>query len=594
MKSLLLKILLLVLAALPVYGIDITNFDVCEYPAYTNCRQLPAGSDLIRNEFDPEKTVSLRAKFNSASLCKTDDCWIYLGEIADTGTVFVNKIKIASFRSDTEDYYIRSHSILLPLTSNILKPETNEIEIIVKELNQNIFGLKNDSIKIGNYKLLHQKSFFDWIMRTGSSLVSGFSILILLLGLLSTLIFLKDSKIIFLTAYSVSALLYLISFSEIPREYINPIFASGTIHFTTRITQDLFLFLVIHSFFGKKSFKFVSAIIFLYITNIGWYWYEYFWGDPSWYRAAYIVKISAILIMFPFLYGFFVTRKSDDPYGENFDMNKVFGVMSLVQIYDLAIFYGFIRSTFVIKWYLPPLILLFVFLYIRRKIIENKKTTLLASIGELATQVAHDIRSPAMALEAVAQSNDMVMDPKSKKLIQNASKRINDIANNLISNYKFNLTQFQFADVPALSVNLNKIIENIIEEKKITVSSKNEIFFKAKEIFQTPSAINIIEFERIFSNILNNSLESMNKERGIIDVNLYRKNSSIQVVVRDNGQGISENLLSKVFEKGVTGKTSGTGLGLAHAKEYLQSIGGDITIYSEPNAQTTVVMTIPT
>lgn len=223
--------------------------------------------------------------------------------------------------------------------------------------------------------------------------------------------------------------------------------------------------------------------------------------------------------------------------------------------------------------------------------IEEKNRSLI-KIGELATQVAHDIRSPVTALEAVSQILGDEIDPRKKRLIENAAKRVNEIANNLVSEYRENLTKDLSAINIGRTISLNSLIEDIVEEKKLSLDHKHQITFKAVETISLPSHLDSTEFQRVISNLLNNAIEAFNKEHGIIDIQLYRKNEKIQITIRDNGVGIPEEQITNVFKQGVSGKAKGAGLGLTHAKQYIESIGGHIALESIPNNQTTIAIEI--
>lgn len=226
---------------------------------------------------------------------------------------------------------------------------------------------------------------------------------------------------------------------------------------------------------------------------------------------------------------------------------------------------------------------------IQKSEIDEKNKSLI-KIGELAAQVAHDIRSPVTALDAVFQTLGNEIDPKKKSLIKNAAKRINDIANNLVSNYRENLTQ----DLSALkidrAVTLNSLIDDIVEEKRLSLDSNHKITLKSPESISIPPKLESSEFQRVISNLINNSIEALDKAQGIVDIELFKKESTIKIVIRDNGKGISKELISKVFEKGISGKSKGAGLGLSHAKEYIESIGGSIAIDSIPTKETHITI----
>jgi signal transduction histidine kinase len=223
--------------------------------------------------------------------------------------------------------------------------------------------------------------------------------------------------------------------------------------------------------------------------------------------------------------------------------------------------------------------------------IEEKNRSLI-KIGELATQVAHDIRSPVTALEAVSQMLGDEIDPQKKKLIKNAAKRINDIANNLVAEYRENLTKDLSTVSIDRTVTINNLIEDVIEEKKLLLDTRYKIDFIAPESISVPNEFDTSEFQRVISNIINNSIEAIDKQNGLIDISLRRGGDGVEVVIRDNGKGIDTKQISQVFDKGISGKPRGAGLGLSHARKHLESIGGTIRIESKVAIGSTVTISI--
>jgi signal transduction histidine kinase len=73
----------------------------------------------------------------------------------------------------------------------------------------------------------------------------------------------------------------------------------------------------------------------------------------------------------------------------------------------------------------------------------------------------------------------------------------------------------------------------------------------------------------------------------------HNAQSVVTVTVADTGEGIAPDILPRVFERGVTGKNGGMGIGLAVCKELIESNGGEIWIESELGKGTTVRFTIP-
>lgn len=219
----------------------------------------------------------------------------------------------------------------------------------------------------------------------------------------------------------------------------------------------------------------------------------------------------------------------------------------------------------------------------------NEKNQSLIKIGELATQVAHDIRSPVTALQAVTEMFTDDMDPKQKRLIENVATRINNIANNLVDAYRDNLTNDLSSIKIGRNISLNSLIEEIVEEKKLALDQKNQIVVSAAESINVPDYLDVTEFQRILSNLINNSLEAI-ESGGKVAIDLRRSGAHISLTIHDNGKGITPEMQHQLFKKGTTSKPKGAGLGLAHAKEYLDSIASKISIDSIAGKGTTVII----
>lgn len=101
------------------------------------------------------------------------------------------------------------------------------------------------------------------------------------------------------------------------------------------------------------------------------------------------------------------------------------------------------------------------------------------------------------------------------------------------------------------------------------------------------------ELKSILANIVNNSLESISGH-GFVTVRAIDKDHKLVVTISDNGCGISSEVIDKVFGENFThNKAGGSGLGLYHAKTFVDKWGGAITISSEIGVGTTVHLELP-
>ena len=102
------------------------------------------------------------------------------------------------------------------------------------------------------------------------------------------------------------------------------------------------------------------------------------------------------------------------------------------------------------------------------------------------------------------------------------------------------------------------------------------------------------QLQQVFLNLISNAIDAIGKD-GLIEVKSRKDNSSIHVNIIDNGQGISEEMQSRIFEPFITSKErgKGTGLGLWVSHNILEKMGGTITLESEVGKGTVFTVQIP-
>ena len=221
-----------------------------------------------------------------------------------------------------------------------------------------------------------------------------------------------------------------------------------------------------------------------------------------------------------------------------------------------------------------------------------EKNKQLEELNAIATQAAHDIRSPVMALESVTSSIEN-MEAARLRIIIHATRRINEIADNLISEYrkKFS-TQITYSTLEKNSETLNSILSNTREEKILTVNQKLNIQIQGSSHYQLRDQAFAAELKRILSNLINNAIEAINTN-GKIDIILTEFNHQILIEIRDDGKGIPKEAQSQIFERGTTNKVYGAGLGLFHAKEVIEKYGGKIQLVSNVGQGTAISLIFP-
>lgn len=208
------------------------------------------------------------------------------------------------------------------------------------------------------------------------------------------------------------------------------------------------------------------------------------------------------------------------------------------------------------------------------------------AMGELALQVAHDIRSPVAAIMMLSKECNEI--PEYQRIsLRHAASRIQDIANYLLTQYAQ-----QSKENSEISTFLaSTAILSVLSEKRMEYKDKKISFtydFVNVASFSFIEA-NIIEFKRMLSNIINNAAESIYTEGKII-IELNKINEILKISISDTGKGISKNTIHQLMndEKITSNKVTGFGFGLTHAREILKKYDAKLEIFSQTNKGTEI------
>ncbi len=215
----------------------------------------------------------------------------------------------------------------------------------------------------------------------------------------------------------------------------------------------------------------------------------------------------------------------------------------------------------------------------------------LASFGEVAAKVAHDIRSPVASLKILFEESSG-MPTENKTAMSEAITRIQDIADELLNQYGM----AEKTKNPAITL-ISSHIQSIILEKKISLKDRKITldYSETSDGSQCFIRLNISDFKRALSNVLNNSIEAISGQNGKIEVSLDCDEAFLKLTITDDGIGIPSASLEKIRcnEAFTNGKKCGHGLGLTQAKETLKKFGGIFSIESTIHSGTSVMLKFP-
>lgn len=565
----LLSLFLLMITSTAFGFTPLPEWNACEE---NRCMNITSGDDLyLKHRFKTSK-ASYQTTFSRESIqscIKENDCWLYLGSVGDTATVKFNKVIIGKF-----DKYIHSDSLKFHIPTRLIS-ERNEITVEVTDMNQTRFGLRSPDIGIGQYFEVNKKSNLDWLLRTGSPLLSAFTLFVLLLGLVATYTAYRNSKIIPIIGLSFVSILYLISFSELPRQFFDPIYASGPVHFILRLSLDLFLVLVALTLYRPhQKISFLSKLPYLYIFPTAIMIVAGFLGvhQYAFYKTTMLIVAPLVIgggLSLTILSYYYIEQK------ERRLVFPLFLGLLIFQVYDLLVFWEIVVGSFTVKWYLPFLVISFAWIYVRRRIFEVRTLKIDALVGDEVRKLAHDLAGPIKNLSSLAGTNE-------HDLISRNVKDLENLTNHVLGRYNHTTTKCEQTDQGNLHVILSEIQERF--KDKISISFNLSMEFDWYCVDDTL-------FSRTFTNLTTNSIKANAKK---IEIHGYFKNNFLTLDICDDGNGVSKALQPYVFDKGTTSdRTNGNGLGLSFIKERFQEIGLNIDLQYSTQRGTSFKIQIP-
>ena len=235
---------------------------------------------------------------------------------------------------------------------------------------------------------------------------------------------------------------------------------------------------------------------------------------------------------------------------------------------------------------------------ITEQVVETGK---LASVGELAAGIAHEINNPvAIMVEEAGWIEDLLEEEEFKdgenlsefqralEQIRTQGKRCKEITHKLLSFARKTDSRIQ-------DVRLNDLIEELIALSAQRAKFSNvDINVNLQENLPTLH-VSQTELQQVFLNLINNALDAMEKTGGTLNVSSELEEDYIVVQVADNGPGIPAANIVRIFDPFFTTKPvgKGTGLGLSICYGIIKKMGGDIIVKSTMEVGTTFHVKIP-
>ncbi|MCV6613015.1 MAG: PAS domain S-box protein [Amphritea sp.] len=235
----------------------------------------------------------------------------------------------------------------------------------------------------------------------------------------------------------------------------------------------------------------------------------------------------------------------------------------------------------------------------KRNQLEMAHISRLLSVGEMASGLAHEINQPLAAilnycrgsLRRIEEGRITKVDEigRSMELITKQARRAAEIVKRMRSFVK--KTEYQRMEFP-----LNESCQEIAEFLKQESLDHNTTFEFELENGDLPLLADKIQIEQVLLNLIRNAIEAYNdceKTHRPVIISTRKVNDYIYISVSDHANGISAEVLEKLFEPFYTSKSTGLGMGLSISRTIIEAHGGQLWAESDGKTGTQFYIKIP-
>lgn len=211
---------------------------------------------------------------------------------------------------------------------------------------------------------------------------------------------------------------------------------------------------------------------------------------------------------------------------------------------------------------------------------------------EAARQVAHELKNPLTPMRLQIQNFSRKFDANQP----NIKEKVEELCRGLLKQID-TLTGIAeaFSDFTKMPVRKDEIID-IVEELKVSLEMFDENFVQYIPQVESPLYINFDPnyLVRVITNLVKNALQAVPLGRKpSVEVRLTEDQQIVEISIIDNGTGISDEHIDRLFEPKFTTKSSGSGFGLPMVKKIIEEYGGSIRFKNNPTEGASFIITLP-
>ncbi len=211
---------------------------------------------------------------------------------------------------------------------------------------------------------------------------------------------------------------------------------------------------------------------------------------------------------------------------------------------------------------------------------------------EMAKQVAHEIKNPLTPMRLTVQSFQRKFDSTDV----NISKKLDDYTKTILQQIDtMSSVANAFSNFATMPAQQNETL-NVVYIVKMALEIFNEDFIQFSALEDEIIAkLDRTQLIRVITNLVKNAVQAIpeEQENKMVFVTVFRQDNEVKIAVKDNGKGISEENIERVFEPKFTTKSSGMGLGLAIIKNIIENYNGTIIFDTQSNEGTEFLVSFP-
>ncbi len=224
---------------------------------------------------------------------------------------------------------------------------------------------------------------------------------------------------------------------------------------------------------------------------------------------------------------------------------------------------------------------------------DNVQTERLASIGMMSATFAHEIRNPLTSLKTFAQLmpekyNDVEFRETFSKIVEGEIEKIDGLIRDLldfsVEKQSARINNFDIVELVDESVDY---VKSKIDFERNNIKVEKD--YSESEIDMSGDATKLTQ---AFVNIITNGCQAMNGD-GKLTIKIVRNSETVSIAIKDNGEGIAPEGITKIFDPFVTSKQMGVGLGLAISRRVVDDHEGTIEVESKLTEGTTFTILLP-